>query len=284
MGANEIKQLLTQLKNKFGDCSRSIFLQKLKARFSADKSSAASSEESVVANESAETRQNDYLPYLPENGSDAADIAEVSGDLELPEPIDINSTAAWEDHVNRIKDVSSLQDCLDNYRLLSEENDNVKILFNSVNRTLKTDIPKNVKKLFSEVPELDEDTNEFVAEQTGKFVQKSVIDLLRGCYSGIKYSHGTLKKFYESFTEYVENYLASVGVYRKDVKPGMVHKDYIKWFEPPILLENSDSNRSNVIAEIKLVPHYISYLNENSEREELILKGSCAVFAEPGRK
>ena len=132
--------------------------------------------------------------------------------------------------------------------------------------------------------DINDDTSEEVARQTGKIVKDYVWDLLRGCHSGIKHSQGVEKKFYESFYGCLENYLAEICVYRKNITVGMDVRANAKWFDTPFIRETSDVNLMGNIDEIEVTPHFIPYRDDDGEQDELILKGVCIAFGESKKK
>ena len=248
----ERKIFLARLRGHFGDYSRQSFLQKLRNRFS--------------------------------GGAVPIDVVEESSPTysSLPTPplniLDINGTDAWRSHVEQLKDLSTLYDCISKSQNILE-NSNMTPFVKTVTNSLN-EITNYVDKHFKEPMDITEDTGEDVAYQTGKLVKDHVLDLIRGCHSGIKHSQGTEKKFYESFFDALEQYLSSIGVYRKNITEGMDIRSNAKWFEPPVTIETSLKSRIGKISEIEVSPHFIPYRNNDGGQDELILKGVCIAFRE----
>ena len=251
------KKFLSRLKHHFGDCSRQSFLQKLRDFFAG--------------------KSTDLTVGKKNEGSVQPDNSEISVKL-----IDINGTDAWRDHVNRIKDVSALSECLAHSKSLLKKTNMApfaKSVANSIDEILAY-----VDKHFKEPIDINDDTSEDVARQTGKLVKDYVWDLLRGCHSGIKHSKGVEKKFYESFYGCLENYLTGIGVYRKSITIGMDVRANAKWFDTPFIRETADVNLMGNIDEIEVPPHFIPYRDDDGEQDELILKGVCIAFGESKKK
>lgn len=108
--------------------------------------------------------------------------------------------------------------------------------------------------------------------------------MLRGCHSGIKHSQGIEKKFYESFYDALEQYLSSIGVYRKNITEGMDIRSNAKWFETPFIRESSVKGCVGKIDEIEVSPHVIPYRDDDGGQDEQILKGVCIAFGEAKKK
>ena len=185
--------------------------------------------------------------------------------------LDINGTDAWRNHIEKLKDLSIIADCISK----SSMTPFVKTVTNFLN-----DIPKYIDKHFKEPADIDEDTGEDVARQTGKLVKEYIRELLRGCHNGMKHNQGTEKIFYESFHNALEKYLSSIVVYRKNITEGMDIRSNAKWFETPCIRETSLKSRIGKIDEIEVSPYFIPYRDENGEKDELILKGICIAFGE----
>lgn len=251
------KNFLTQLRELFGNSSRQSFLQKLQNFFS----------------DSAKKPQRINK-----------EIIKHKSELEETQLviIDINGTDAWRNHVERLKDVSVLAEGISNSEILLR-NSNMAPFAKSVTTSL-VDIPAYVNKHFKEPMDINDDTSEEVARQTGKLVKNYIWDLLRGCHSGIKHSQGPEKSFYESFYERLEQYLSSIGVCRKNIKVGMDIRDNAKWFETPFIRESSVTSQIGTIDEIEVSPHFIPYRDEDGAQDELILKGVCIAFGEARKK
>lgn len=252
----ERKNFLARLRGLLGDCSRQSFLQKLRNLFNGD----------AVAHD---------------NEEESSPIDSI-----LPNPqinvLDINGTDAWRSHVEQLKDLSLLSDCISKSQKLLE-NSNLTPFAKTVKNSLN-DIPNYVDKHFKEPMDINEDTSEDVARQTGKLVKDHVWDLLKGCHSGIKHSQGTEKKFYESFFDVLEQYLSSIGVYRKNITEGMDIRSNAKWFETPYIRESSVKGHVGKIDEIEVFPHFIPYRDDDGGQDELILKGVCIAFGEAKKK
>ncbi|MDO5296534.1 MAG: hypothetical protein Q4F00_07885 [bacterium] len=259
----EIKVFLAKLKERLGACGRREFLQRLRVRFSAGASAAP--------------RSDSVLPDALRSEQDAVNLAEEADTLSLYDPITIDSYEAWQNHVQKVSDISKMRNCLAEYDSLAQD-ENMQKYFTSVNKTLEREIPKFVEKIFKKPCDIEENTSEDVAEQTGKFVKACILDLLRGCNSGIKHSSGTINSFYKAFAESVEKYLASIGVYCHHVVTGDNFKSLTRWFEPPSIITTADEKQVGVIDEIQLAPHRIPFLDQNEDRDELVLRGICTVF------
>ena len=251
------KKFLSRLKQHFGDCSRQTFLQKLRNFFDGKSTNLA---EGNDAKESSEH-----------------DISEIHVNL-----IDINSTDAWREHVNRLKDITVLSDCLSRSKMLLKRT-NMAPFAKSVTNSI-TEIPAYVDRHFKEPMDITDDTSEDVAQQTGKLVKVYVRDLLRGCHSGIKHSQGTERNFFESFYDCLEGYLSGIGVYRKNITVGMDVRVNAKWFDTPFIRETSDVNLMGNIDEIEVAPYFIPYRDDDGGQDELILKGVCIAFGESKNK
>ncbi len=248
----ERKSLLARLREFFGDVSRSAFLQKLWGRFSDSAETFDDEKEAIQAKPDAECN-------LPAS----------------PKCLDINGTDAWREHVAKVKDVSVLSEYIQESQK-SMGNSSITSFIKSVKRCIDEEIPKFVGKHFKEPEEIEEDTSENVAEETGKLVKAHVLDLLRSCHNGIKYSRGKEKEFYEAFYDRLEQYLSSIGVYRKDIREGMDFNSNAKWFESPILKEPSRESDIGKIDEIEVFPYVIPY--RDREPCEGILRGTCIAF------
>ena len=251
-----LKDFLIGLKERFGSCDRKAFLKKLRDRFS----SSAGKPELVEYAKKPEDKQPEVEERI----------------------IDINGTDAWQNHVNCIKDVSILSSFMSRSKTLLNSK-NIADFAKFVNTSL-TNIPIYVDKHIKEPRDINDDTSEEVAEQTGKLVKEYILDLFRGCYDGMKHSQGEEKKFYEDFYDCLEKYLSSIGVYRKNITVGMDVRTNAKWFEMPVILESSTTDPVGTIAEIRVNPHRIFYCNDFGNREEFILKGECLVFGEAKNK
>ena len=250
------KDLLTWLKERYGDCSRSAFISKLRNFFSEEPSQ--------------------------ETISRAEETAPTPEDMPDIRALDINGTDAWRSHINRLKDFDLLTDCLTkNTTLLKKAS--LSTFAKSVNQSLEK-IPAYVDKIFQEPLDIDEETSEDVARQTGKFVKDNIWDLIRGCRSGIKHSQGQEQAFYVSFGEKLEEYLSSIGVYRKNIHLGDDVRSNAKWFETPFIKETDKKDKMGLIDEIEVVPHFIPYRAEDNNCDELILKGVCIAFGEAKKK
>ena len=246
----ERKNFLVRLRSLFGDCSRQSFLQKLRNWFNGDAVHHGDKEEDSPPAED--------LPTPP---------------LKI---LDINGTDAWRNHVEHLKDLSLPSDCIFKFRNLLE-NSNMTAFVKTVNNSLN-DIQNYVDKHFKEPMDINEDTSEYVAQQTGKFVKEYVWDLLRGCHSGIKHSQGTEKEFYKSCFDALEKYLSSIGVYRKNITEGMDVRSNAKWFETPFIRESLVQGCVGKIDEIEVAPHFIPYRDDDGGQDEFILKGVCIAF------
>lgn len=251
------KDFLTILKECFGSCDRKSFLQKLRDFFSSP----------------AEQTKQDNPTKEPEVSQP---------EVEAPRIIDINGTDAWRNHVDCLRDVSSLDDCISKSKILLKRA-SMAPFAKSVTTSL-TEIPVYVDKHFKEPIDINEDTSEQVARQTGKLVKEYIWDLLRGCHSGIKHSQGTEKKFYETFCQQMEEYLSSICVYRKNITVGMDVRTNAKWFETPFIRGSSIASCIGTIDEIEVAPHFIPYRDDDGSRDELILKGVCIAFGDTRRK
>ena len=251
------KEFLIRLKEFFGECSRQSFLQKLRSFFSDSAQKPQRLSEETIKHES-ESEETQVVI------------------------IDINSTDAWRNYVERLKNVSALSDCISNSEILLENN-NIAPFAKSVTNSL-TDIPAYVDKHFKEPVDINDDNSEDMARQIGKLVKNYVWDLLRGCHSGIKHSYDAEKSFYESFYECLEQYLSSIGVYRKNIKVGMDIRKNAKWFETPFIRESSVTSQIGAIDEIEVFPHFIPYRDDDGAQDELILKGVCIAFGEARKK
>ena len=252
----ERKKLIARLRDLFGDCSRQSFLQKLRNCFS------GSAESLAKQKESSPIKSNLPSPTLS--------------------VLDINGTDAWRSHVEQLKDLSVLSNCISKFKNLLK-NGNMKPFVKSVTNCLN-DIPNYVDKHFKEPMDINEDTSEDVAQQTGKLVKDHVWDLLRGCHSGIKHSQGMEKEFYVSFYNALEQYLSNIGVYRKGITIGMDIRSNAKWFETPCIRESLVKGHIGKIDEIEVTPYFIPYRDDEGERDELILKGVCIAFGETKKK
>ena len=173
------KDLLTWLKERYGDCSRSAFISKLRIFFSGEPS-------------------QETIPRAEETAPTSEDMPDIRA-------LDINGTDAWRSHINRLKDFYLLTDCLTKNKTLLKKA-SLSTFAKSVNQSLEK-IPAYVDKIFQEPLDIDEETSEDVARQTGKFVKDNIWDLIRGCRSGIKHSQGQEQAFYVFFGEKLEEYL-----------------------------------------------------------------------------
>lgn len=251
------KDFLTRLKTQFGDCSRNSFLQTLRDFFNDEKTGTAEEYNGIA----------DEQPVVPKQN-----IAFI----------DINGTDAWRNHVNRIKKVSAISEGVFRSHMLFK-GANISPFVKSVTKKIE-EIPLYVDKHFKEPMDINDDTSEDVARETGKFVKYFIWDFLRGCHSGIKHSQGAESKFYESFYDCLENYLASIGVYSKNIAIGMDVRTHAKWFEAPYIKETDDYNKMGKIDEIEVSPYFIPYRDDDGGQDELILKGICIAFGEVKRK
>ena len=256
----ERKDFLYRLKEMFGDCSRQSFLKKLRIFFDG-----INKEESLDKGEFKQANEHKAVE-----------------DEENSKPLDINGTDAWHNHVETLKDISLLSACLSKYSTLLKKSAMAPFA-KSVNNAI-TEIPAYVDKHFKEPWDITEETSEKIARQTGTFVKDVLWDLLRSCHSGMKHSQDKEKEFYESFESRMEDYLSSIGVYRKAIVPGMDVRKNAKWFETPFIRETTAFGRLGTIDEIEVTPHFIPYLDEDNNIDELILKGVCIAFGEAKKK
>ncbi|MCR5833910.1 MAG: hypothetical protein K6G55_04590 [Selenomonadaceae bacterium] len=256
------KNLLNRLKEMFGDCSLQSFLKKLRNFFNGGNQ---------------DNSGNQYNGVNQYNGGN-----QDNKDEENFKPLDINSTDAWHEYVKSLKNTSRLSDCLSEFNTLLKKS-NMAPFAKSVRNAIDK-IPNYVDKHFKEPCDINEETSYETAQQTGKFVKNVLWDLLRGCHSGMKYSQGEEKVFYEPFERQMEDYLSSIGVYRKDIVSGMDVRENAKWFETPFIRETTASARWGKIDEIEVMPHFIPYHDEYDNTDELILKGVCIVFGKDKKK
>ena len=255
MNSVERKIFLTNLRERFGVYSLQSFLQKLRNKFS----------DNIATDDKKES--SEIVPDLP-------NITEKI--------LDINGTDAWRTHIDSLKKVSLLSDCISKFES-SFDNDDMAIFFKSVKNTLNN-ISSYVDKQFKEPSDINDDTSEEIAEKTGSFVKNCIWDLLRGCHSGIKHSQGYEHYFYKNFSDCLEQYLSSIKVYRKDITEGSYISENAEWFATPFILESSITSQIGTIDEIEVAPHFIPYRDDSFERAELILKGTCIVFGEMKNK
>ena len=109
--------------------------------------------------------------------------------------------------------------------------------------------------------------------------------MLRSCHSGIEYYQGEARDFYESFVAGAEKYLESIGVYRKDIKPGeALDNSNAKWFKNTYYKETKEKQRVGTIDEIEIAPHFIPFQSAYNEPDELIVPGICVAFREAKNK
>ena len=247
---------LTCLRGLFGICGRSHFLQRLREKFAAPADTAEVQDAPCV------------LPQAPAHRA-----------------IDINGTDAWHSHVERLKDISALEDCLHQADMLAQKemSGDFAVSVCSMQKNVR-EILRYVEKNFKEPTDIDEDTSEDVAAATGKFVKKHIFSLFRVCHESVKYNHGEQQFFYEAFAERLAEYLAAVCVYPKDIVPGTDLQICSDWFSTMIPKETGDADLIHRIAEIDCPPQFVCYRNEDGVSEELKIPGSCIYYAAAKKK
>ena len=274
------ENVLERLRDWFGDCSRQGFLQKMRDRFFGTVPKTDPGEEVPHAKpmdsslESADIRMEDISKI------ETAAVQE-SENVHI-KVIDINSTDAWRNHVEHLRDISGLRDCLQKFRLTLRK-DNMKPMAQSFRHSLD-DIEKYVEKKFKEPEDITDETSEDAATKTGAFFKECIFDLLRGCHNGFKHSQGREREFYERFEACLEAYLAEAGVYRKAILPGMDVRSNAKWLKDLVYREAEHGSQIGTIDEIEVAPHFIVYRDENGERDECIIKGTGIAFGEAKKK
>ena len=275
----EILKFLAHLFNKLGDISLSTFWKR-----ASDKSNRRKSRlKSKFPNKYSDIQDS---PQIIEDAS-----PQIFEDSQTPEPpkilgipINIDSTDAWRDHVTKLKDISILNNFLDNFKNLLETRDMIKRA-ESIRRNLDG-ISDYADKKFKEPEDIDTDASEEFAERTGKFVKDRIWDLLRACNSGIKYDQDPDRNsFWRDFLNILEEYLLSIHVYKQnDIAPGLDFYSHSDYFEVPFPKDTSDKDKIGIIDEIEVYPHVIPYLDEDGDSEERILRGVCFVFVEPNNQ
>lgn len=253
----ERKTFLTLLRSFFGECGRTSFLQKMRDRYSEFFSDVLS------------------IPH---------DLA-VPAEMPQYHVIDIDGTDAWHRYVEKLKDISLLEDVLRHAETLSNRGDmgSFDATIKSMQRNLAA-IPPHINKKFMIPDDIDEGTSGEFADKTGAFVKDYILDFLRICHNSAKHSQGAEQIFYEDFAARLEQYLSSICVYRKDIVPGMDLHTYADWFEAPTRRETHDPQRIGIIDEIDFPPHFIYFRDEYGDREEKKIKGSCIVFTAMRKK
>lgn len=253
---SERTDFLTRLRGLFGTCGRLHFLQRLREKFAA-----------------------------PADTPEVQETPRVLPQATAYRAIDINGTDAWHSHVERLKGIFALEDCLHQADMLAEKemSGDFAASVRSMQKTLR-EIPPYVEKNFKEPLEIDEDTSEDVAAATGKFVKKHIFSLLRACHQSRVYRRGEQQVFYRAFAEHLAEYLASVCVYPKDIAPGSNLSDYSDWFASMIPKETGDADLVNQIDEIDCPPQFVCYRDADRIIEELKIPGSCIYYAAAKKK
>ena len=253
----ERKTFLTLLRSFFGECGRISFLQKMRDRYSEVFSDVSS------------------IPH------------ELPVPAEMPQyhVIDIDGTDAWHRYVEKLKDISLLENALRHAETLSNRGDmgSFDATIKSMQRNLAA-IPPHINKKFMIPDDIDEGTSGEFADKIGAFVKNCILDFMRICHNSEKYAQGEEQKFYADFAGCLEQYLSSVAVYRKDIESGVDLHTYADWFEAPARRETDDSDCVGIIDEIDFPPHFIYFRDEYGDREEKKIKGSCIVFTAMRKK
>lgn len=275
-----LKEFLAHLRKKFGYRDRSTFPKR-----SQDKLNRIKSRRRSIIQKKYPNAQDVFIQNSPQIIEDIS--PQIFEDSQTPEPpkilgipIDIDSTDIWHDHVTKLKNISTLNDFLDRFKILLESRDMVKPA-ESIRRNLNG-ISDYVDKKFKVPEDIDTDTSEEFADRTGKFVKNQIWDLLRACNSGIKYDQDPERNsFWRDFLNILEDYLLSIHVYKQnDIKPGLDFYSHSDYFEVPFPKDTFDKDKIGIIDEIEVYPHVIPYLDGDRDREERILRGVCIVFVE----
>lgn len=264
MGDRE--DFLAYLRSRFGSCGRKLFLQKLRDRFQCDSFDVPSEKSPSIKASSAK-----LSPIQQELPS-----AEETSPYRV---IDIRGADDWRSYVERLKDISLLENVLHCAEQMSKKNDmkQFAVSIRSMQKKLM-ELLLHVDKKFKLPEDIDEDTSEALADKIGAFVKAYLLDFLRICRNSVKYSQGVEQRFYKDFAESVEKYLSSISVYCKNIAPGENLHTYGDWFETPTCRETCDPKRIGIIDTIDFLPHFMFFRNAYEEREERKIKGSCIVF------
>lgn len=146
---------------------------------------------------------------------------------------------------------------------------------------------ERVKKLSAKIQDFDEETTETVVEAVLGLVKKYLANFIIGAYRDMN-SNQEGSDFFGRFHKAIEAYLQQIHVNVQPVAVGRSIREaevingnrkfeLVEMFN--ILNKEAPEKRLlNLIDEIELQPHVVTYVNEDDEIDVAILEGQCVVW------
>ena len=146
---------------------------------------------------------------------------------------------------------------------------------------------ERVKKLSAKIQDFDEETTEAVVDAVLGLVKKCLINFIIGAYRGMN-GNQEGSEFFGRLHKAIEAYLGQIHVNVQPIARGrsireteVVNGDrefeLIEMFR--ILKKEAPEERLvNLIDEIELQPHVVTYVNEDDEIDVAILEGQCVAW------
>lgn len=147
---------------------------------------------------------------------------------------------------------------------------------------------ERVSKVLDKTKEFDEETTENVVDTILGLIRKYLVNFIIGAYRGMRGSEEESRAFYGRLHRAIEAYLEQIYVKAHPVREGrsiremeVVNDDRkVELIEIFKILkkETQEEQWFNIIDEIELQPHFVTYIDGDDECELAFLEGQCVVW------